>query len=35
MSAAKGAPAGGYQSILTVSAGGQEAAHAVVFTLIK
>jgi len=35
MSAAKGAAPGGYQSILTVSSGGQEVAHAVVFTLVK
>lgn len=35
MNAAKGAAGGGHQSTLTVSSGGQEIAHAAVYTLIK
>ncbi|MBI3851376.1 MAG: S8 family serine peptidase [Verrucomicrobia bacterium] len=35
MSASKGAVSGGHQTSLTVSSGGSELAHAVVFTLVK
>jgi subtilisin family serine protease len=35
MAADRGAAAGGHQALLTVSTGGSEVAHAVVFTLVK
>jgi hypothetical protein len=35
MSASKGAVSGSHQALLTVSSGGSEVAHAVVYTLVK